>query len=187
MRRRVIPGRGLGPGWAGRGRGALVALGLGLLAGCVPTPPPQAAIEPAYVFSLGVAYADVVAMLGPPDSPPRYDRYSDTSEAVYRFPFDAVEVDSRFPNGAVRREHTNHIHMFFDRAGALVQLAIRPNRYYPSMTDFPVQRVTIAPRLVRRTGSGVTVAPPPPPPPPPSAFPWGGGAPGGGMEPEGDR
>ncbi|KAA0677711.1 hypothetical protein DS843_23005 [Roseomonas genomospecies 6] len=109
-------------------------------------------IEPSYVFPLGANKSDVLAMLGHPQTGPRFDRYSNLTEAVYTFPFRAVKAESRLPDGSTRVELVDTIHFFFSHKNQVERMAFRTNRYYSSFTDLPVHKVTVLPRLVDANG-----------------------------------
>ncbi|CAK0771038.1 hypothetical protein CCP2SC5_520008 [Azospirillaceae bacterium] len=142
----------------------LIAGGCLLSAACAPggnpsdpsVMTPVAIIEPSYVFTLGAHQADVVAMLGPPSRGPRFDRYSQTNELIYSYPYPIIQAESVFPNHATRNEMVKNIHMFFDRNQILVQMAYNINYYYPSITNMPVHRITVLPRVVEKLGFPTT-------------------------------
>ena len=152
------------------------ALGLALLAAaCAPDrAPPAGVIEPSYVFPLGAKQDDVLAMLGAPERGPLFDRYSGLTELVYSYPFRAIRAETRFPDGTTRVEMVERVHLFFDRRNMLDRMAYRTNRYYPSVADLPVHRITVLPRLVDADGrehpvtdTGPVILEPPAPPEPP--------------------
>ena len=142
-----------------------------VLAGCVPPGDrgEKVTIEPAYIFSVGVRQDDVVAMLGWPTTGPRFDNLSQSYELVYTYPFPAIQAETRFPNGTTRAEMVETIHLFFSRAGLLLRMASRTDRWYSSFIEQPVQRITVLPRVVH--ASGLITAPRPKPPPEPPAAP----------------
>ncbi len=137
-------------------------LGLALmpgLGGCYANkaePPNQAVIQPSYVFALGAHQADVMAMLGEPAEGPRFDRVSQTSELVYSYPFQAIQAESHYPNGATRAEMVDTIHMFFDRKGLLVKMGSWVDPWYSSVIQVPVQRITVLPRVVHHPWGVIT-------------------------------
>ena len=149
--------------WMSGGRLALLAL-MTALAGCVPPANngEHVTIEPAYSFALGVHQDDVMAMLGWPERPLRYDNLTQTYEAVYSYPFPAIQAETHFPNGTTRAEMVETIHLFFSRDGQLLRMASRTNRWYSSFIEQPVQRITVLPRVIH--DSGQITAPKPPPP-----------------------
>ncbi len=146
----------------------LMALLAPVLAGCVPASErgEHVTIEPAYIFSLGVHQDDVVAMLGWPAIGPRFDMLTQTYELVYSYPIPVIQAETRFPNGTTRAEMVDTIHLFFSRAGQLASMGSRTNRWYSSVIEQPVQRVTVMPRVVH--SSGIITAPRPKPPEPPA-------------------
>ena len=138
-----------------RGVTAALILSLSLaLGGCESTMlrGEKARIEPSYVFALGAHLDDVQGMLGYPGEGPRFDRLTQTTELIYGYPFPAIQAETQFPNGVTRAEMVDQITMFFNRDGVLVKMASRTDRWYPSFTDLPVQRITVLPRVVHRSG-----------------------------------
>lgn len=129
--------------------------GLALLAGACALPPPSApaTVIPSFSFALGANLSDIVATLGPPTQAPRLDRYSNLTQAAYTFPFPAVTVDTRLADGTVRSEVVDRLTLFFDADSRLVKMTPRPNPYYAVLTDLPVHRATVAPRMLARDGS----------------------------------
>lgn len=118
-----------------------------------PEPPPVAVrIVPAYAFALNARYDDIRAMLGYPDPGPRFDRYSRLTVVTYRYPFRAIQAETRFPNGTVRSELVSSISLYFDDKGTLLRMSYDPNPYYPSFIGTPVDRVTVLPRMVYSDG-----------------------------------
>lgn len=126
-----------------------------LTAACAPSRERVASgvIQPSYVFPLGANQNDVLGLLGTPQLGPKYDRYSNLTEFVYRYPFPAVKAETRLPNGATRVEMVDTIHMFFDQKNRLERMASQTNRFYSSFTDMPVDRITILPRRIEHDGS----------------------------------
>lgn len=155
-------------GWRTAALAALLAL-----TGCVP--PDQrgehVTILPAYIFALGVRQDDVMAMLGWPNSGPRFDNLTQSYELVYSYPFLAIQAETRFPNGTTRAEMVDTIHLFFSRAGFLTRMGSRTDRWYSSFIEQPVQRITVLPRVVHPSGLITPAQPKPPPEPPPSPSP----------------
>jgi hypothetical protein len=132
---------------------AALAVVAGLAGACAIAPPTlPGVIAPAYVFPVGASQNDVLAMLGTPAKGPIFDRYSGLTELVYSFPFPAIRTETRFPDGTVRVETVDRIHMFFDRKNRLERMSHRTNRYYPSITELPVQRITVLPRRIDPDG-----------------------------------
>ncbi|MBI1320933.1 MAG: hypothetical protein GC168_18560 [Candidatus Hydrogenedens sp.] len=126
-----------------------------LVTGCIESkapPPTTAAIvaEPTYVFNLGVHYDDVVAMLGPAGRGSRFDRYSNSRELVYAYGFPAFEAETLMPDGTVRKEMTDHIHLFFNFDGVLIKMVAKGNRFYSYVSEMPIHRITVLPRVTRR-------------------------------------
>lgn len=160
-------------------RAALTATVL-LLAACAPParPPVHGLVLPTYVFPLGASKEDVLGMLGHPPAGPRFDRYSNLTEIVYRFPFPVIQAETRLPDGTTRVEMADTVHFFFNRKNLLERMALRPNPYYPSIAEHPVHKVTVLPRLVDLEGRlrplsdlpplPTPSAPPPTPVPSPS-------------------
>lgn len=143
--------RGFGAG----GFGMTLTAGLGLMLAACSDPilrGERTVVEPSYIFALGVHQDDVEAMLGWPSQGPHFDRFSQTTELVYGYPFPAIQAETQFPNGVTRAEMVDQITMFFNRDGVLVKMASRTDRWYPSFSELPVQRVTILPRVVHRSG-----------------------------------
>ncbi|CAK0766487.1 hypothetical protein WCLP8_3940019 [uncultured Gammaproteobacteria bacterium] len=106
-----------------------------------------AVVEPSYVFALGVQYNDVTSMLGQPAIGPRFNAYSNTREIVYIFPSPVVQVETQLPNGVTRSELVDRVHMFFDFNNLLVKMVYRGDHNYGYITDMPIQRITILPRV----------------------------------------
>lgn len=159
-----------------RRRGIRAALLAALLLGaCTPParPPVHGLVLPTYVFPLGATKEDVLGMLGHPPTGPRFDRYSHLTEIVYRFPFPAIQAETRLPDGTTRVEMADTVHFFFNRKNLLERMALRPNPYYPSFAEHPVHKVTVLPRLVDTEGRlrPLSDLPPPAPPPAPPAPP----------------
>jgi len=162
-------------GWRWVARLALLAL-----AACVP--PDQrgehVTIEPAYIFAVGVRQDDVVAMLGWPNSGPRFDNLTQSYELVYSYPFPAIQAETRFANGTTRAEMVDTIHLFFSRAGFLIRMGSRTDRWYSSFIEQPVQRITVLPRVIHPSGlitpAQAKPAPEPPSPPRPAPSPSDG-------------
>jgi len=126
-----------------------------------PEPPPVAVrIVPAYAFALNARYDDIRAMLGHPNPGPRFDRYSRLTVVTYRYPFRAIQAETRFPNGTVRSELVSSIHLYFDDKGTLLRMSYDPNPYYPSFIGTPVDRITVLPRMVYSDGRVTPVEPP---------------------------
>lgn len=123
-------------------------------ASCVPPPlrGERVVVEPSYIFALGAHQDDVEAMLGWPSRGPRFDKVSRTTEIAYAYPFPAIQAETHFPNGAVRAEMLDEITMFFNQDGVLVRMTGHPDRWYPSFSDLTVQRITVLPRVVHRSG-----------------------------------
>lgn len=146
---------------------AIVAMAVACLAAAcaVQNAPVPANIQPGYTFALGASYNDVLGMLGHPQSGPRLERYSNLTEVVYSYPFKAIKAETRFPDGTVRVELVDFIHLFFDQKGLLKRMGHRVNQYYTSFTDMPVDRITIAPRSVDSLGQVRPVPPLAPPHP----------------------
>jgi hypothetical protein len=135
-------------------RRAALAATLALLGACaLPPPSPPATIIPGYEFALGANRNDIEAVLGDPIAGPFLDRLSGLSEAVYAFAFNGFTADTRLADGTIRSEVTDRMHLFFDSRGKLVKMTHRPNPYYHSLTDMPVHRVKVAPRLRARDGT----------------------------------
>ena len=136
------------------GRGLIGLMTALVLAGCVPPAErgEHVTIEPAYIFTPGVREDDVVAMLGWPDRPRHFDDLTQTYELIYSYPFPAIQAETRFPNGTTRAEMVDTIHLYFSRAGQLLRIASRTDRWYSSFIEQPVQRVTILPRVVHSSG-----------------------------------
>ena len=105
-------------------------------------------------------------MLGYPGEGPRFDRLTQTTELIYGYPFPAIQAETQFPNGVTRSEMVDRILLSFDRKGLLVKMASHTDRWYPSFSDLPVQRVTVLPRVIHP--SGEITAPKPAPPGPPA-------------------
>ena len=147
------------------GRMAAVLLFTLLTAACAPNGERAASgiIQPSYVFPLGANQNDVLGLLGQPQLGPKFDRYSNLTEVVYRYPFPAIKAETRFPNGTTRVELVDTIHMFFNQKNVLERMASQTNRFYSSFTDMPVHRITVLPRLVDSNG-GVSPVPNLPPP-----------------------
>jgi hypothetical protein len=139
---------------------------VGELTGCGPPDfkGERVTIEPSYVFALGVLRSDVEAMLGLPEQPARYEPLSRQVELDYVYPFPAIQAETHFPNGVTRSEMVDRIAMFFDGHGILVRMASRTNRWYSTVIEQPVQRITVLPRLIH--ANGVITAPRAAPPEP---------------------
>ena len=133
---------------------------LAILSGCavepMAEPPERAVIEPSYAFTLGAHQDDIIAALGYPAEGQRFDPVSQTLELVYSYPFPAIQAESHFPNGVTRSEMVDTIHLFFDRKGLLVKMGSWVNRWYSSVIDVPVQRVTVLPRGVHHPSGAIT-------------------------------
>ncbi len=132
----------------------LIALLIPGLAACVPMSErgEHVVIEPAYVFSIGVHKDDVIAMLGWPTVGPRYDELTRGYELVYIYPIPVIQAETRFSNGTTRAEMVDTIHLFFSRAGLLTNMGSRTNRWYSSVIEQQVQRVTVMPRVIHSNG-----------------------------------
>jgi hypothetical protein len=139
--------------------GLLALLLLPALSDCVvekDEPAERAVIEPSYAFTLGSEQSDIMAALGMPAEGPRFDRVSQTIEVVYRYPFPAIQTESHFPNGVTRSEMVDTLHLFFDRKGLLVRMGSWVDRWYSSVVEMPVQRVTVLPRVVHYPSGEIT-------------------------------
>lgn len=134
--------------WSKIGGYAVVALAV-MVTACQPPPSmiksvaPSTVIEPAYAFSLGAHLRDVRGALGPPRRGPIYDRFSDTLEVVYSFDRAIVAAETRLPNGVVRTEMVDRVHMFFDANEVLVRMAHEPDRNYAWFSSLPLHRITV--------------------------------------------
>lgn len=139
---------------------ALLVLG-GLSACMAPEPPPFAGrVLPAYVFPLGASQEDVMGMLGPPPLGPRFDSVTMLTEVIYRFPFPAIQAESRLGDGVRRVERTDKVHLFFNRGGRLERIDLRPNLYYPSQPGTLAHQITILPRVIGLDGKMRLLGPP---------------------------
>ncbi|MEI8393095.1 MAG: hypothetical protein WCF85_00065 [Rhodospirillaceae bacterium] len=162
-------------------RSVLAAGLLLVLTGCV-QPDLRGArvtVEPSYIFKLGVHQDDVMRMLGDPPENPHFDRLTQLVMMTYTYPFPAIQAETQFSNGTTRSEMVDHIVMFFDRNHLLVKMAAHTDRWYPSVTGMPVQRITVLPRVVHPDGRVTAPKPAPdvvPGPPPPPRFNSGPGA-----------
>jgi hypothetical protein len=148
------------------GAAVAVVAAMVALAGCLQVVPPEqrgerTTIEPSYIFTLGAHQNDILAQLGEPELGPRFDRLTQLVEVVYAFPFPAIQAETHFANGITRSEMVDRIHLFFDRNRVLVRMASRTNRWYSSVVEQAVQRVTVLPRLIHQDGTIVPVQPAP--------------------------
>jgi len=114
--------------------------------------------EPAYIVTVGVRYEDVLGMLGQPAAGPFFDRYAKAWSVVYEYPVPAIETEIEVPGGSVRTEMVKQIRLFYDLQGIVIKLVSHPDRYYPFLTNTPVRRFMVVPRVVKKV---IPVALPP--------------------------
>lgn len=118
-----------------------------VLTACVQTPAtPRYVISPGYEFAVGANLVDIVAVIGPPKRGPIRDRWSNLDESVWSWSFPALTVETSLKDGTIRAEETTSIHVFTNASGRVVSMTHRPDPYYPTRTDVPVNRVRVAPR-----------------------------------------